>query len=128
MNSVGYSGGIFLNLHSDGLKSTELISETGSIKKENLPFQSKMACAVKLKDNKIMLLGGVQDGEMSASTWILDLENEAAGWEKGPQMMQTRAWFGCGYLAEMDAVVAFGNYEGSNSTEILQNGTFRKSE
>ena len=121
-NQILILGGLTLSSLT-GTKSVEFINGTESIKKEILPFSWYDGCAVKMDENNIMLLGGQQDDQRSYNTWYFTLDTES--WINGPAMNRARESFGCGYLNELESVIAFGGIPSTDTTEVLNGGSFQ---
>merc|ERR1712062_510405 len=80
----------------NGLKTTELISSSGSVKGKDFPTTIARHCTIKINETHALVTGGVQDGSRSASTWFVDLTTTTV--TPGPKMTSTRGDHGCATL------------------------------
>ena len=106
--------------HSD-LSSTELLdihsgeSEHGI----NLPFTIRSHCAVEYKEQAIYIMGGIQNGEASSKTWIVNPDKDFEI-VKGPRLKFARYSHSCGKMewdGEVVLIVA-GGYDGKKALKF----------
>ena len=77
----------------NALKTTELISSSGSVKGKDFPTTIARHCTIKINETHALVTGGVQDGSYSASTWFVDLTTTT--FTPGPPMKMKRLHYGC---------------------------------
>ena len=104
------------------LKTTELISSSGSVKGKDFPTRISKHCSFKINSTHALVTGGDQDGSYSASTWFVDLTKTR--FTPGPKMTSRRREHGCSTLQlgrKTFGVVAGGwDYNGClDSTEWI---------
>jgi len=88
-------GGIDEN--GNRLKSTELITSTGSEEGKDFPVTISFHCSFKINSTHALVTGGHQDGpRRSASTWFVDLTKTTV--TPGPKMTSTRRFHACSTL------------------------------
>merc|ERR1712062_966603 len=77
------------------LKTTELISSSGSVKGKDFPTTIYSHCSFKINSTHALVTGGVQDGSpsSSASTWFVDLTTTTV--TPGPKMTSRISYHGC---------------------------------
>ena len=79
--------------YGNALKTTELISSSGSVKGKDFPTTVYGHCAIKINSTHGLVIGGKQDGSYSASTWFVDLTTTT--FTPGPPMKMKRLHYGC---------------------------------
>jgi len=84
-------GGYDENL--EDLKTTELISSSGSEEQNNFPVKISYHCSFPFNATHAIVTGGVQDGSRSANTWFVDLATTT--FTPGPTMKTERIGHGC---------------------------------
>merc|ERR1711860_198110 len=104
------------------LKTTELISSSGSVKGKDFPTTIARHCSFKINSTHALVTGGYQDGSISASTWFVDLTTTTV--TPGPMMTSRRSYHGCSTFhlgRKTFGVVAGGNtnYNYLDSTEWI---------
>jgi len=75
------------------LKTTELISSSGSEEGKDFPITIYKHCSFKINATHGMVTGGIQDGSTSANTWYVDLTTTKV--TPGPTMKTVRMNHGC---------------------------------
>merc|ERR1711860_317863 len=88
-------GGCYDENRND-LKSTELITSTGSEEGEDFPVTIKYHCSFKINSTHALVTGGDQDESRSASTWFVDLTTTTV--TPGPKMTSARVDHACSTL------------------------------
>ena len=107
------------------LNSTEIISTGGAATESiNLPFTVYGHCMIKYSQNKVLLIGGVQNKtRRSERTWIIDLVD--FNFTEGPLLIKGRHNPMCGKmkdkLGNTIIIVVGGQYE--NLVEVLNTTT-----
>ena len=81
---------------NNDLKSTEVITSTGSEEGKDFPVTIVRHCSFKINSTHAFVTGGDQDGSYSASTWFVDLTTTRV--TPGPKMTSTRRNHGCATL------------------------------
>merc|ERR1711860_372801 len=105
------------------LKTTELISSSGSVKGKDFPTTIYSHCSFKINSTHALVTGGFQDRSpsSSASTWFVDLTTTTV--TPGPKMTSTRRGHGCSTFnlgRKTFGVVAGGWYTNYlDSTELI---------
>ena len=105
------------------LKSTELITPTGSKEGRDFPVTISAHCSFKINSTHTLVTGGDQDGSMSASTWFVDLTTTTV--TPGPKLTTPRSDHGCATFhleGRTFGIVSGGinsNYKFLDSTEII---------
>merc|ERR1711860_31734 len=105
------------------LKTTELISSSGSVKGKDFPTTICSHCSFKINSTHALVTGGFQDRSpsSSASTWFGDLTTTTV--TPGPKMTSTRRGHGCSTFnlgRKTFGVVAGGYYTNYlDSTELI---------
>ena len=84
----GYNSKIF-----NALKTSELISSSGSQYGKDFPVTISKHCIIKINSTHGLITGGSQDRKYSASTWFVDLATTT--FTPGPTMKMKRAMHGC---------------------------------
>merc|ERR1712004_599742 len=79
--------------NGNDLKTTELISSSGSVKGEDFPTTIMGHCTIKINSTHALVTGGFQDESRSASTWFVDLTTTTV--TPGPKMPSPRYLHGC---------------------------------
>ena len=104
------------------LKSTELISSSGSEEGKDFPVIIYDHCSFIINSTHAMVTGGIQDAMESASTWYVDLTTTKV--TPGPTMKTKRTAHGCSIFhhgTKSYGIVAGGNYYGKlESTEMIE--------
>merc|ERR1712062_51532 len=79
--------------------------------KHNIPFEVSSHCLTKISDNRLILIGGSQNGNdvYSPKTWIFDTRTNT--WTQGPRMRIGRQGHGC-----------FSIYENGTTTKVVAMG------
>merc|ERR1711860_298498 len=75
------------------LKSTEVITSTGSEEGKEFPVAIGYHCSFKINSTHTLVTGGKQDGSNSASTWFVDLTKTR--FTPGPKMTSRRIGHSC---------------------------------
>ena len=110
-----------------GLKSTEFVYASGQTSSgPMLDFTIKDHCMVKLSDNRIFIIGGDQNGEISNQVWIADPSKDFEI-TIGQPLRRSRRHFSCAaFEDDIDGttkiIIAGGNspsQNGMDSVEIL---------
>ena len=106
------------------LKTTELISSSGSKEWNDFPTTVAGHCSFPFNATHAMVTGGYQDGSVSANTWLVDLTTTT--FTPGPAMKTGREMHGCAILqngSKSFGIVSGGfNYYGGgelDSTEMI---------
>merc|ERR1712004_20626 len=104
------------------LKTTELISSSGSVKGKDFPTTIVGHCSFKINSTHALVTGGFQDVSYSASTWFVDLTTTTV--TPGPKMTSRRDSHGCStfHLGRKTFGVVAGGYDHPNyldSTEWI---------
>jgi len=110
-------GGYDENLNR--LKTTELISSSGSEEKNEFPVTIYGHCSFPFNATHAIVTGGWQDRSKSANTWYVDLTTTRV--TPGPTMITERRYHGCAIFqhgTKSFGIVA-GGYE-RDSTEIIE--------
>jgi len=100
--------------NGNDLKTTEVISSTGSEEGKEFPVTIYAHCSFKINSTHALVTGGLQDGSRSASTWFVDLATTR--FTPGPKMTSRRSGHACSTLQlerKTFGVVAGGDYLGS---------------
>merc|ERR1711860_429532 len=100
------------------LKTTELISSSGSVKGKDFPTTIARHCSFKINSTHALVTGGRQDWSFSASTWFVDLTTTR--FTPGPEMTSKRIGHSCSTFnlgRKTFGVVAGGYY--LDSTEWI---------
>ena len=103
----------------DDLKSTELITSSGSEDGKDFPVTITGHCTFKINSTHGLVTGGVQDGDYrSANTWFVELPTTT--FTEGPTMRRGRERHGCAtfHLGSKIYGIASGG-EDLDSTEII---------
>jgi hypothetical protein len=112
------------------LNSEEMLTEEGwesSI--PSLPITINAHCMVTVNSTTVMVIGGVQNGQISGKTFYFTFGEES--WTEGPKLKNKRLYHSCGKIRrnkesqEMSIIVA-GGWIGSStlsSVEILDEGS-----
>merc|ERR1711860_175824 len=104
--------------NGNDLKTTEVITSTGSEEGKDFPVTIESHCSFKINSTHALVTGGLQDGPTSASTWFVDLTTTT--FTAGPKMTSRRSSHGCATLQlgrKTFGVVAGGSY--LDSTEWI---------
>ena len=108
------------------LKTTELISSSGSEEGKDFPVRFYGHCSFPFNATHGIVTGGVQDGSRSANTWFVDLATTS--FSPGPTMKTKRQDHGCSIFqhgTKSYGIVSGGNKfekydrERLNSTEMI---------
>ena len=104
------------------LKTTELISSSGSEEGKDFPVTIYDHCSFPINASHAIVTGGIQDGSRSASTWYMDLTTTRA--TPGPTTKTGRNWHGCSIF--QDGTKSYGIVSGGidnsgrlDSTEMI---------
>ena len=110
------------------LKTTELISSTGTKKGIDFPVTIGHHCSFKINATHGLVTGGWQDGSRSRSTWFVDLTWTTPTVTPGPTMKTRRAYHGCSIFKH--GTKTFGIVSGggrglywTNATNVQLNST-----
>ena len=108
----------------NALKTTELISSSGSEEMTDFPVTIYVHCSFKINATHGIVTGGIQDGyyySSSTSTWFVDLTTTRV--TPGPTMKTGRSNHGCSVFQHgtKSYGIISGGYNGSrlDSTEII---------
>ena len=107
----------------NALKTTELISSSGSEEQNNFPVTIYGHCSFPFNATHGIVTGGIQDRDYySANTWYVDLTTTKV--TPGPTMKTRRVWHGCSIFqngTKSFGIVAGGsNWNGElDSTEMI---------
>ena len=104
------------------LKSTELITSSGSEEGKDFPVTIQAHCSFKINSTHGLVTAGVQDRSFSASTWFVELTTST--FTPGPAMKNKRMWHGCTtfHLGSKSYGIVSGGYDGTllmPPTEII---------
>ena len=120
-------GGYFYNYSVDypgiSLDSTEFIiqGQTNGLHGPKLPFGLSQACAVKLSETEIFVIGGweLQSDTLRNEVWIYDPQN---GFERnqGPSLKKRRGGHSCSTMknGEKSLIIVAGGFNALKSVEI----------
>ena len=106
------------------LKSTELISSSGSEEGKDFPVRIVNHCSFPFNSTHAIVTAGAQDGSISANTWFVDLTTTT--FTPGPAMKTGREMHGCAILqngTKSFGIVTGGWTSGYNildSTEMIE--------
>jgi len=104
------------------LKTTELISSSGSEEGKDFPVKISGHCSFPFNATHGMVTSGVQDWSRSANTWYVDLTTTKV--TPGPTMKTRRKYHGCAIFhhgTKSYGIVAGGYNSGFlDSTEIIE--------
>ena len=84
-------GGLDENWHD--LKTTEVISSSGSEERNRFPVRIAGHCSFTINATHSLVTGGWQNGSISANTWLVDLTTTT--FTPGPIMKTARSFHGC---------------------------------
>ena len=84
-------GGLDENWHD--LKTTEVISSSGSEEQNRFPVRIAGHCSFTINATHALVTGGWQNGSISANTWLVDLTTTT--FTPGPIMKTARSFHGC---------------------------------
>jgi hypothetical protein len=102
-------------------------------KMPDLPTTVDHHCMVKVSSSIVMVIGGVQNGQTSKKTFLLDTKENV--WKEGPSLLKERAYLSCGLIrsiknsSEFSIIVTGGLYGAPlSATEVLDqsNGEWRQ--
>ena len=79
----------------NALKTTELISSSGSEEGIKFPVNIYAHCSFKINASHALVTGGWQDFSRSANTWYVDLTTTRVTPTPGPTMKTGRSYHGC---------------------------------
>ena len=104
------------------MKSTEIISSTGSKEGKDFPVSISYHCSFTINSTHAMVTGGTPDGSKSPSTWFVDLTKTT--FTPGPTMSSSRGFHGCATFhlgTKSFGIVAGGGdtYSTQIQTEII---------
>ena len=91
------------------LKSTEIISIDKSVKGIDLPSTWRFGCAVNV-NNKIYLIGGKRNYDITNKIWIVDPSN-GFKIEEGPPMNNRRQEHMCAVMPDKQTIIVAGTRE-----------------
>ena len=105
------------------LKTTELISSSGSEEGKDFPVRIVDHCSFPFNATHGMVTGGFQDGSTSANTWFVDLATTRV--TPGPTMKTGRRYHGCSLFqhgTKSFGIVAGGHNSGGylDSSEMIE--------
>ena len=109
--------------NGNDLKTTELISSSGSEEGNRFPVTIARHCSFKINATHAMVTGGHQDGSKDASsTWFVDLTTTTV--TPGPSMKTERGYHGCSIFQHGNksfGIVSggFSNRTRLDSTEMI---------
>jgi hypothetical protein len=113
------------------LNSAEMLTEEGwESNIPSLPVTIRVHCVVTVNSTTVMVIGGVQKGQISGKTLYFTLGEES--WTEGPELKKKRESHSCGKIRrnkesqEMSIIVAGGYNDVSSllsSVEILDVGS-----
>merc|ERR1712062_175415 len=97
---------------NNALKSTEVITSTGSEEGEDFPVTIRLHCSFKINSTHALVTGGYQDGSYSASTWFVDLTTTR--FTPGPKMTTARSFHACAtfHIGTKTFGIVSGGYDG----------------
>jgi len=106
------------------LKSTEVITSSGSEEGKDFPETILYHCSFKINSTHGLVTGGVQDifADSTASTWFVDLTTTT--FTPGPKMTSRRRKHGCATLQlrrKTFGVVAGGYYDSTEWIDLEEN-------
>jgi hypothetical protein len=111
------------------LNSAEMLTEEGwESNIPNLPVTIAYHCMVTVNSTTVMVISGIQNGQISGKTFYFTLGEES--WTEGPELKNKRRYHSCQRIKrnkesqEMSIIVA-GGWDGSSylsSVEILDEG------
>jgi len=105
----------------DDLKTTELISSSGSEEGDKFPVTILAHCSFPINSTHAIVTGGIQDGSNSASTWYVDLTTTRV--TSGPTMKTGRSSHGCSTVQHgtKSYGIVSGGYDGRylDTTEMI---------
>jgi hypothetical protein len=101
----------------------------------DLPTQLTDHCMVKVSSSIVMVIGGIQDEEVSKKTFLLDTKENV--WKNGPSLQQERGYLSCGLIrsaknsSEFSIIAVGGRLNDGprfSTTEVLDqpNGEWRQ--
>ena len=102
------------------MKSTEVISSSGSEEGKDFPVTISYHCSFTINSTHGLVTGGNPDGSNSASTWFVDLIKTT--FTPGPTMKSIRGFHGCATFhlgTKSFGIVAGGGDRDSTATEII---------
>ena len=102
------------------MKSTEVISSSGSEEGKDFPVTISYHCSFTINSTHGLVTGGNPDGSNSASTWFVDLAKTT--FTPGPAMKSIRGFHGCATFhlgSKSFGIVAGGGERDSTATEII---------
>ena len=88
------------------LNTTEIVSINKSVKGIDLPLPWRFGCAVNV-NNKIYLIGGKRNYDVTNKVWIVDPSN-GFKIKEGPQMNYSRRDHMCGVMPDEQTIVVAG--------------------
>ena len=107
--------------HRNDLKTTELISSSGSEEGKDFPVTIRSHCSFPFNASHAIVTGGWQDGSYSsANTWFVDLTTTRV--TSGPTMKTRRDDHGCSKFqhgTKIYGIVAGGGFGDLHSTEMI---------
>ena len=107
--------------NGNDLKTTELISSSGSEEGIKFPVTILAHCSFPNNSTHAIVTGGIQDGSNSASTWYVDLTTTRV--TPGPTMKTGRSSHGCSTVQHgtKSYGIVSGGYDGRylDTTEMI---------
>ena len=108
--------------NGNSLKTTELISSSGSEEMTDFPVKIWVHCSFKINATHGIVTGGYQDGSRSAKTWYVDLTTTRV--TPGPTMKTGRSNHGCSVFqhgTKSYGIISGGwdGYDRLDSTEMI---------
>ena len=103
---------------STNLDSYEVISKENGQSEGQIPFLFASGCAVAINSTTVMLIGGVENIEISTKTWLFNIQEKE--WTQGPSMNEERFLSGCGFMEGTQNIAVFGGFPGTATAEILK--------
>ena len=118
-STMWITGGVDSNWNF--LTTTTLVTTTASIEDVSLPFSAIGHCMVEIAPEKVMLIGGMQDGTPNSDkSWIIDI-NIRSETIPGPSLKEGRQGHSCGTIKDDfgHAIVIVTGGESKDTTEFL---------
>ena len=109
--------------NGSALKTTEFVYASGKTTfGPTLDFTIKDHCMVKLSDNKIFIIGGEQNGDVSNQVWIVD-PTKNFEMHRGQPLRKGRRFFSCATFddaGKTKIIVAGGGSPSENSGDSVK--------
>jgi hypothetical protein len=118
------------NVSYSDLNSAEMLTEEGwESNIPSLPVTINAHCMVNVISTTVMVIGGVQNGQISGKKFYFTFGEER--WSEGPKLKNERASRSCGKIrrnkeSQEMSIIVVGGYDGSSylsSVEILDEGS-----